>query len=52
MECLVHPIFDDIRSEEIEQSANHKIKLPVDADGTFDYETGKNLKFDKEALMK
>ena len=44
-ECLQSPVFDDIRSEQLETSATHKIKLEVDADDAFDYEEGKSYKF-------
>ena len=44
-ECLQSPVFDDIRSELLESSATHKIKLEIDNDDAFDYEEGKSFKF-------
>ena len=43
-ECLQSPIFDDIRSEELEKSATHMIKLEVDNDDAFDYKNGYSSK--------
>ena len=44
-ECLSLPVFDDIRSENLETPATHKIKLEVDNDDAFDYHDGKSSKF-------
>ena len=44
-ECLQAPIFDDLRSEDLEKSATDKIKLEVDSDDAFNYEEGKSNKF-------
>jgi len=51
-EILKHKIFDDIRIHENERQAPQKLKLEVDADDAFDYETGKSTKFTKEAYLK
>lgn len=50
-ECLAHPVFDDIRSHQLEQSAPHKIRLEVDSDDAFDYTEGKSNKFTKEDYL-
>ena len=47
-ECLQSPVFDNIRSEQLESSATHKIKLEVDNDDAFDYEDGKSYKFTRK----
>ena len=44
-ECLASPIFDDVRSEKLENSATHKIKLDVDTDDAYDYLDEKSYKF-------
>ena len=47
-ECLQSPVFDNIRSDQLESSATHKIKLEVDSDDAFDYEEGKSSKFTRK----
>ena len=44
-ECIQSPVFDDIRSEQLENCATQKIKLEVDSDDAFDYEDRKSNKF-------
>ena len=39
-ECLHHSYFDDIRVPSVEQSSKVKIKLAVDQDDSYDYESG------------
>ena len=39
-ECLSHPVFDDIRESDHDLTANKKLKLVVDSDDAFNYETG------------
>ena len=50
-ECLAHPIFDDLRSEQLEQQAGHKIRLDVDNDDAFDYSEGISKKYTKEDYL-
>ena len=42
LECLKDPIFDNIRISACEQSATEKLKLLIDRDEAFDYDTGKS----------
>ena len=51
-ECLASSLFDGIRSKELEESPIHKIRLEVDADDAFDYETGKSNNFTREKYIK
>ena len=44
-ECLKDPLFDDIRSAQLEKSCNVKLLLEVDQEGAFDYNEGKSMKF-------
>lgn len=42
LECLKDPIFDKIRIQACEQSAAEKLKLDIDRDEAFDYDSGKS----------
>lgn len=50
-ECLAHPMFDDLRSYEAEESATNKIRLELDSDDAFDYTEGKSHKFTKDDYL-
>ena len=51
-ECLASSLFDGIRSQELEEPPIHKIRLEIDQDDAFDYETGKSNKFTREKYIK
>ena len=50
-ECLQNPIFDDIRNLNQEKNPKGKLKLSVDQDEAFDYETGKSTKYTKADFL-
>jgi hypothetical protein len=41
-ELLKHSVFDKYRNPNMERSAPYKIKLDIDKDDAFDYDTGKS----------
>ena len=50
-ECLQNPIFDDIRNPNQEKNPKGQLKLEVDQDEAFDYETGKSTKYTKADFL-
>ena len=44
-ELLKNPIFNKVRNPNLEKSAPFKIKLSIDKDEAFDYETGSSPQF-------
>ena len=44
-ELIKNPYFDEIRMKDNEDYAPEKIKLDIDADGSFNYEENKSTKF-------
>ena len=44
-ELIKNPYFDEIRVKDNEEHAPVKIKLDIDADGSFNYEEGKSTNF-------
>ena len=49
-EFLHSSYFDDIRNKLKEERHDHKLKLDIDQDDAYDYETGK-IKFNKDECM-
>jgi hypothetical protein len=45
MDLLKNKVFDKIRNVEMERPAPFKISLEIDAEGIFDYENCKSLKY-------
>mmetsp|Transcript_32118 Transcript_32118/g.49116 ORF Transcript_32118/g.49116 Transcript_32118/m.49116 type:complete len:99 (+) Transcript_32118:403-699(+) len=51
-ELLRSPIFDKIRRPEMEKAASSKLSLAVDADGVYDYEDERFLKYELDDYKK
>jgi hypothetical protein len=51
-EVIKSKLFDDVRIIENEKQSSEKIKLMVDADESFDYETCKSNVFSKDDYVK
>ena len=50
-ECLSHPVFDDIRENDHELTAKKKLKLAVDSDDAFNYETDSSNIITNESVV-
>lgn len=49
-QILKNKVFDCIRNPAMEQSAEWKIELKIDEEGTFDYDECKSLKYSVEDM--